>query len=218
MLSFPQTKTDEPRTAVVSEPKAIEGLHRYLRAYPVDASGYLFLAPEGEGPLGYQTLWRRVDRAAERAGFHKWEGRKKGARSGGKKVVRKRIYPYLFRHTWNTIEGARMPHHLRNAQTGTSSETILAHYDHIGAPQLLEWYQEHGEGAPVVPDTATETLKEVRDQLEALSNTDAALAEALKDILGSMPKFKMGRGARNPLADTQTKLRKLIGALEGVDR
>lgn len=43
---------------------------------------------------------------------------------------------------------------------------------------------------------------------------DAALAEVLKEVLGSLPQSRIGGGARDPLVDTQAKLQKLIDGLE----
>jgi integrase/recombinase XerD len=195
VLTFRHTKNDRPRPVPVLKPAAVEALKVWLN---LGLQGkLLFPSPrQPDQPLKYRSFWKALKTAAKRAGLEK------------------NIFPYLARHT-RASELYAAPSAIRDAALGFQTPTMWKNYTHIKqADAMRDYLWDETEGAPLVSDEAMAILKGVRDQLEALSSKDAALAEALKDILGSMPKFKMGQGARNPLANTQAKLQKLIGALE----
>ena len=105
-----------------------------------------------------------------------------------------------------------MPHHLRSAQTGTSSETILNHYDHIGAPQLLDWHQEHGEGSPVITDGVV-AVKDILERIDALTEKDARIKALVDEALKALPHLRF-RSDTNPLDRTREILGRLSEALD----
>ncbi len=196
MLTFRHTKNDRPRPVPVLKPEAVEALNVWLDLGP--QGELLFPSPrQPDQPLKFRSFWKALKTAAKRGGLEK------------------NVFPYLARHTRaSELYGA--PSAIRDAALGFQTPTMWKNYTHIKqADAMRDYLWDETEGAPPVSDEATEILKEVRDQLEALSSKDEAMAEALKDILGSMLKFRMGRGAKSPLADTQAKLQKLIAALEG---
>ncbi len=203
VMSVEKDKNGVSRSPVVPDAETIAVFKEYM-AYAPD-SEWMFPAPRRDGPVSYQTLWRAVDRACRGAKVDHW-------------------HPYRLRHTWLSKEGAKLPENVRLENSGTSSLMVINHYQRLGAEGTIDAMLELGGGKPVVGDKATETLKEVRDKLEALANRDAALAEALRDILGSMPAFKMvdraGRTVsgtdRDPLVGVARKLERLIDGLEGV--
>ena len=197
VLTFRQTKNGKTRSVPVLKPEAVEALKLWRDLGP--QSGLLFPSPrQPDQPLKYRSFWKALKTAATRAGLEK------------------NVFPYLARHT-RASELYEAPSAIRDAALGFQTPTMWKNYTHLNeATAMRDYLWDETEGAPLVSDEAMEILKDVRNQLVALSSKDAAMAEALKDILGSMPMFKMSRGARNPLANTQAKLQKLIEALEGV--
>ncbi len=197
VLTFRHTKNDKPRPVPVLKPEAVEALKVWLDLGP--PGELLFPSPrQPDQPLKFRSFWKALKTAAKRAGLEK------------------NIFPYLARHT-RASELYEAPSAIRDAALGFQTPTMWKNYTHIKqAEAMRDYLWDETEGAPLVSDEATEILKEVRDQLQTLSSKDAALAEALRDILGSIPAFRMGGGAPDPLANAVAKLEKLVGALEGV--
>ncbi len=189
ILSFPKTKTGQPRSAVVSDPTTIDTLKEYLAYAP--ESEWLFPAVRNDGPMPYQTLWRSLQRACEKAGV-------------------RHIYPYQLRHTWASKEGAKMPSHIRSRQMGTKSETIMNHYDHVGAEGLLEAHLEVGGGRPVVDEgKVVEFGKLFRGLMEPILERNLLLEESVLKLLPEDERDAFMTGGRKTLEKIKRQLEKI---------
>ena len=150
LLNFVDTKTDVDRAAALADAATIGTLQRYLEFLKTDL---LFPAPRNLGVrLSAQTFWVSLSRAVKKAG------------------IRTRVYPYLFRHTFATREGAKMGSAARARQMGTKSETVLEHYDHVSGEDLVELLAGmEGTGRPEAQPEAIARLEVRLDQVERFS-------------------------------------------------
>lgn len=160
-LTFPESKTGEPRTVPLAERKALKALRDYLEISAPE--GYLFPSPSREGqPLTERSLWAVLNRTAEKVG------------------LKKRVYPYLFRHTRAT-ELATAPRAYADRLMGWKSGVMWKNYTHLATDDLADFVLEGEEGSPV------KTIDEARElvdrlALEVLQNPD--LAKKLSALLG----------------------------------
>ncbi len=160
-LSFRDTKTGEPRTVPLADRKALGSLRDYLEI--ANGSDYLFPSPSRKGqPLTAKSLWAVMTRTA------------------GKIGLKKRVYPYLFRHTRAT-ELATAPRAYADRLMGWKSGVMWKNYTHLATDDLRDFVLGGEEGSPV------KTIDEARElvdrlALEVLQNPD--LAKKLSALLG----------------------------------
>ncbi len=160
-LAFRDTKTGEPRTVPLADRKALLALRGYLEI--ASGSDYLFPSPSREGqPLTERSLWAVMSRTARKVG------------------LKKRVYPYLFRHTRAT-ELYEAPRALADRLMGWKSGVMWKNYTHLATDDLRDFVLGGEEGSPV------KTIDEARElvdrlALEVLQNPD--LAKKLSALLG----------------------------------
>ncbi len=151
-LSFPDTKTGEPRTVPVVNGETLAALKAHLETV---SDGHLFPSPARPGePLKPQGLWYYLGRAGRRAG------------------IKKRVYPYLFRHTAATRR-YNAPAGVRDRMMGWKTD-MAKNYEHLDTADVRDYLLETDEGpAALEPDAA----RELEDRMARLEGRfEAALA------------------------------------------
>ncbi len=137
VMSVKEDKRGVSRSPVIPDAETIEVFKEYMAYAP--ESEWMFPASRVHGPVSYQTVWRAVTRACEKAKVDHW-------------------HPYRLRHTWLSKEGAKLPENVRLENSGTSSIMVINHYQRLGAEGTIDAMLELGGGKPVIVDEATETL------------------------------------------------------------
>ncbi len=159
-LTFRESKTGEPRSVPVAEPKALQALRDYLGMAP--SEGYLFPSPSRKGkPLTERSLWAVMNRTARRIGLEK------------------RIYPYLLRHTRAT-ELATAPRAYADRLMGWKSGVMWKNYTHLATDDLRDFViADVGEGE----ELSIEGARELIDTLVLKAVSDPDFAKKLRSVL-----------------------------------
>ncbi len=158
-LSFPDTKTGEPRTVPVVNGETLEALKTHLEA---TGDGFLFPSPVYAGEsLKPQGLWYYLGRAAKQAG------------------LKKRVYPYLFRHTAATRR-YNAPSGVRDRMMGWHSD-MARNYEHLETEDVRDYLLETEGPAP--PDmTPEETMERALSAILQLAEDPSQLRAFLEQV------------------------------------
>ncbi len=159
-LSFPNTKNGTPRVVPVVNGETLAALKSHLEA---TEDGFLFPSPINAGEsLKSQALWHYLRRAGKQAG------------------LKKRIYPYLFRHT-SATRRYKAPAGVRDRMMGWHSD-MARNYEHLATEDVRDYLLET-EG-PASSTMTEDEAKEILGQLLVRVSEDPALARELREILG----------------------------------
>ena len=159
-LAFRDTKTGDPRIIPLADPKALRALKDYLEIAP--SEGYLFPSPVKKGePLGHEALWKFMKRTGERLG------------------IKKRLYPYLLRHSRAT-QLATAPRAIADRLMGWKSGLMWKNYTHLATDDLRDFILGTEEESVSV---GIEEARELLDRLVLQVASDPELAGKLRDAL-----------------------------------
>lgn len=158
-LSFPDTKTGEPRTVPVVNRETLAALKSHLEA---TEDGFLFPSPVHAGEaLKPQGLWSYLERAAKQAG------------------IKKRVYPYLFRHTAATRR-YNAPAGVRDRMMGWHSD-MARNYEHLATEDVRDYLLET-EGPAAEDMTPEETMERAMAALLELSKDPNRLRAFMEQV------------------------------------
>jgi integrase/recombinase XerD len=159
-LSFPDTKNGTPRVVPVVNGETLAALKAHLEIVP--ENGFLFPSPINAGEsLRSEALWHYLGRAAKQAG------------------IKKRVYPYLFRHTAATRR-YNAPAGVRDRMMGWKSD-MAKNYEHLDTENVRDYLLET-EGPASSDMTPEETMERAMAAVLELSKDPARLRAFLERV------------------------------------
>ncbi len=159
-LSFPDTKNEEPRTVPVVNRETLAALKTHLET--TSEKGHLFPSPRPVGgTLRPQAIWSYLERATKRAG------------------LKKRVYPYLFRHTAATRR-YNAPAGVRDRMMGWKSN-MAKNYEHLATEDVRDYLLET-EGPASTDMTPEETMERALSTILQLAEDPTQLRAFLEQV------------------------------------